>query len=293
MNYPNGKTEIVSFKVKCLGDCVLSVLKEEGDAVVLGVTSKGLFLQNQSQQVCFVSQDVFNGPITINLHDKVNFKALTEVGDLCVILKDRIVFTDFQFVIHQRSSIFSPPPIQFNMEDISPAIERSVDFVTTLIGEYEDGVFSPFLRKIVADYPQVEKEELLALIPNMGDGFKRFEWLTGLLGYGRGLTPSGDDFICGFLLAKHYLNPFLPVTVEYDAYVDELKTLAAQKTTALSATLIACASLGKADERIMHTLDWIASGNGELLKIKEELLSYGSSSGIDTFAGMLVALLML
>lgn len=64
------------------------------------------------------------------------------------------------------------------------------------------------------------------------------------------------------------------------------------QTTDLSVQLINCANNGKADERILNVLRWIAQGGQNIEIIKKELLSYGSSSGTDTFAGILAAVVM-
>jgi hypothetical protein len=58
----------------------------------------------------------------------------------------------------------------------------------------------------------------------------------------------------------------------------------------LSASLLACAAMGSADERLMHALGFLLEGKGNITKITEELLCYGSSSGIETLAGMVAAL---
>ncbi len=113
--------------------------------------------------------------------------------------------------------------------------------------------------------------------------------LDGLLGLGGGLTPAGDDFICGFLLARFIISNMTDLSGICSS--DHIVAVASRKTTALSATLIRCAVQGKADERVMNGLRWIAEGKGEIKTIKKELLSYGSSSGVDTLAGMLAALL--
>jgi len=64
-----------AYSAKCMGQCVHPIFTQAGAAVVLGVTSNGVFLQHQSGQVCFVSGEVFHGPITINLERMINFKA--------------------------------------------------------------------------------------------------------------------------------------------------------------------------------------------------------------------------
>ena len=97
-------------------------------------------------------------------------------------------------------------------------------------------------------------------------------------------SPAGDDFISGYLLVRSYQQS------EKVGNVEQLIELAYQKTTSLSANLIACAAQGAADERLLNMLRFLATGEGDLEEIREELLSYGSSSGIDSLAGMLTAL---
>jgi hypothetical protein len=58
----------------------------------------------------------------------------------------------------------------------------------------------------------------------------------------------------------------------------------------LSANLIECATLGLADERLIEALDWLVSGRDQEATHIDELLNWGSSSGMDVFVGYVVAL---
>jgi len=283
-----GNTRV--YAAKCMGTCVQSVLAQKGTATVLGVTSKGVFLLHSSDQVVFISWEVFRGPITINLHHRLDFKALFALGERCQIVNGRLNCPGCQVVI-SGTPIWEPPSIKFEKGVSSQASGRGMDLARKLAGHYEDGVFFPFLDRFVRGLGDVNTDNLWNLIPGMKIKKGFLNTLHGLIGYGRGLTPAGDDFICGFMLARYYLDENFPPPQNHKNFSDQITALAQVKTTALSAALMRCAAQGEADERVLNALRWIAHGDLDMNKVSEELLSYGSSSGVDTFTGMLAALL--
>jgi hypothetical protein len=66
-------------------------------------------------------------------------------------------------------------------------------------------------------------------------------------------------------------------------------SFSAVKTTTLSANLIEIAAEGEADERLILALDSVFTGDPSPEKTAEMLISYGSSSGMDAFAGLALA----
>ena len=124
-----------------------------------------------------------------------------------------------------------------------------------------------------------------------------------LLGRGSGLTPSGDDVIIGFLLALRRILSGAPVLrplqtsqendpdfeIQANFYKEaslRIVELSRQKTTWLAAGLIESAADGQADERLVTALDGILSGSLPPDECTRRLLSYGSSSGGDTWLGV-------
>jgi hypothetical protein len=116
------------------------------------------------------------------------------------------------------------------------------------------------------------------------------ETVTSLLGYGSGLTPSGDDFIVGLLLALNRWKGVLAPSGDLNTLNHRVVEAAYEKTTTLSANLIECAASGLADERLIAALDWLMSGNSRDSDFVDELLSWGNSSGMDVFMGFAIAL---
>jgi hypothetical protein len=113
--------------------------------------------------------------------------------------------------------------------------------------------------------------------------------VTGMVGGGQGLTPSGDDVLCGLLLG---LRPVPPAVAGVWAAV--APRLGA--TTSLSASLLAESAegyavpavvrLGVALARARHGSD----GADTLRRAVREVAGIGHSSGADLLAGLAGAL---
>ena len=114
------------------------------------------------------------------------------------------------------------------------------------------------------------------------------EALKTLVGSGEGLTPQGDDLLCGFLLADHYFRDILYPQLDLLKTIKDVIEYSKQATTTLSWNLMQCAAEGSADERIMNCITWLAADHidSNLAYMIEELLTYGSSSGLETLAGI-------
>jgi len=119
------------------------------------------------------------------------------------------------------------------------------------------------------------------------DELNIFTSLSSYLGLGEGLTPSGDDFICGFLLAIHFWQGSLSPDLDLHSISQKIEASAWEKTNTLSANLIKCATLGSSDERIINCLQWLNGKESSLPVVLEGLFSYGNSSGADVLAGIL------
>jgi hypothetical protein len=130
-------------------------------------------------------------------------------------------------------------------------------------GEAFDPGDDPLLRKV--------SRAAAALVA--GD----FDNAEPLLGLGPGLTPSGDDFIGGYLVGLYALGR----RHEAEAIAARLLPLAAARTSRISAAHLAAAAKGEASAVLHSTL---AGGD------PRPLLTLGHSSGWDMLAGALTAM---
>ena len=106
----------------------------------------------------------------------------------------------------------------------------------------------------------------------------------GILGVGQGLTPSGDDFLCGLLLVL-YQNG------EDGLIKSFLSTDFAARTNQISANYLQCAAQGLAPEsmgRLLHYLNQEEAGDTSALisYYFQRVSAFGATSGHDICTGI-------
>lgn len=103
------------------------------------------------------------------------------------------------------------------------------------------------------------------------------EQLLRLIGLGIGLTPSGDDFLCGFLAGLYSKEESLPLLF---ALTERLKEKL-HDTNEISAAFLNCALQRHYSQPVCHLfLDGITSNT------LSEFTAIGHSSGMDTLYGL-------
>lgn len=264
-----------------IGHVAYKTLQTETDADGWGNTSKGFFMITDNKKVLFISSQTFKGPLTINTNEKLPERQILSHDTHILLSPNQIRFiqSDLEVRINPQTRVWSPTvqnKLNFNLEAFitrSNLIECKM--ITQLSNNHQ-------ARKDQANINDKLKSAL-----SSRNEITIHESLSNLLGYGEGLTPSGDDYICGFLLAAHAWKEILFTGFTLQKIIRKIVDVAQEKTTTLSANLIDCAASGSADERIIRCINWLNSGGRPPAAIIEELLSYGSSSGLDTLAGIL------
>ena len=289
-----------------LGTFAHKILQRGTKGLVTGISSPGVFLQPEDDLTLFLSREKFRGPLTINL-----------AGDLSSLqniqAKTPIIFTPS--AIH-----FPGENLTLDLPQISPQDPGlpagSNKFTAAQIAEISQMIpilaggneFLPLL-----DMASTGKTKPLPGVPGFSDKLDlvlrtrdtdklelQIESLTNLLGLGPGLTPLGDDFILGVLLTLNRWGHLIPSDLAgfqtggpLSRPYQTLKTLnqvileqAWEKTTRLSASLLACAAAGTADERLLKVLDSFFLEYKLAQDDLNNLLQWGNSSGIAVLAGI-------
>jgi hypothetical protein len=108
-----------------------------------------------------------------------------------------------------------------------------------------------------------------------------------LAGLGQGLTPSGDDFILGAVLAAWIVHPHDVAGV----LAEEVTKAAAPLTTSLSAAWLRSAGRGEAGILWHNFFNALIAGDPKVIQLQiGRLLSIGHTSGADAFAGFMSTL---
>lgn len=140
---------------------------------------------------------------------------------------------------------------------------------------YLGHAMTPTLRGLAAE---------LAYALTLGRTDRARRAAAGLVGLGPGLTPSGDDVICGLLLTLRGAGRTDLVT----ELADLLEPLL-DRTSALSAALIACAVRGFAVPAVIDLVDLLAAtghaGDDRIAAVAV----IGHTSGVDLLTGISAA----
>jgi hypothetical protein len=107
-----------------------------------------------------------------------------------------------------------------------------------------------------------------------------------IVGLGVGLTPAGDDFLVGVMMAIWFLTPrFMAEKLTRD-----IASAAVGKTTLLSEAFIKAAGNGEASYPWHRLLEAMAAGNSQQLRTSLlQLIRTGSTSGSDALTGFVLA----
>ncbi len=115
-------------------------------------------------------------------------------------------------------------------------------------------------------------------------------WLIGnaldaeaamLIGLGPGLTPSGDDYLGGLLVALHALER-RPQAQALWRWLEPRLT----RTSAISAAHLAAAAAGEGHEALHACLEALASRSADWPRTLDQVASVGHVSGWDALAGI-------
>lgn len=290
------------FLAHAVGRIAWDLLAEPQKAFLLGLTKRGAFYQLACDWVIFISLETFRGPLTLNLGDEikelhrvaqaeayfsqesVQFKEIGLAVDLCAAQV-------WEVGVHEPGRALPPESrvqtiaylINHDMgrQNLSP-LARLLPFL--LMNELPEGMPANTYGSLISRMKEIWKEDA-------GDNLRiarLAQTLGEFLGLGPGLTPSGDDFVMGFLLALNRWGQVLFPGVQPAPLNQTLSDLAAIKTTALSASLIACSAQGQADERLVLAFDGIMLGEPAPEICADLLSSWGSSSGLDALAGFII-----
>ena len=116
-----------------------------------------------------------------------------------------------------------------------------------------------------------------------------------LIGLGPGLTPSGDDFMGGFLFSASLLKKFYPEAFFWDQdRVTDFLAGAQSWTHPISHVFLSDFASGHAPAPLDEVMGYILQGRdfGKAVSAAVQLLRFGHSSGGDMLAGLMTGLLL-
>ncbi len=251
--------------------------------------------------LCIAHAALGRGPLTVSVRlDVAGLQALGAVDGSPVVLEDQCLYVGPLVLVLANAAVWSPQHLGRAVDNL--AGERARWLAATISQQVPAdglGCLLPFVEGITkgqwTDAKGMTPLASLALtsLSNLVDGLLIGDvWctntgVTGLLGLGPGLTPSGDDLLVGLLLALH--SGKAPAA---DSVSRAVVRHAPVMTGRISVSMLKQASLGLGSEAshavIMALVDGCSSC--EVLQRAEVLTRVGHTSGWDTLVGILLGL---
>lgn len=290
------------YEALSIGNIAFDTLSAVQEGRVIGKTSRGIFIKSANKWSLFISSELFCSPLTINLLDEGGlFEKITH-GMPIQISSGQLIFQDAHLSLSTRNSaVWGPPLPSVRPLPESIRLERVISAAQQILKDKKGTGLAPLLPFFL-DYPELQDFSSPDLSPfqidlrHLIDKWRSSAYpdliniLISFLGKGTGLTPSGDDFVIGYLLALNRWGVALFPGYDPERLNHAIVDAAYENTTTLSANLLECAAGGQGDERLIDALDWLMSGPSPDPGFIDKMLGWGSSSGIDVFAGFAAAL---
>jgi hypothetical protein len=146
------------------------------------------------------------------------------------------------------------------------------------------------LRKAVTKIMGITIRELVEAARNFDTSVEKI--VANLIGLGSGLTPSGDDFLVGFLTGLRSTTGKSGERLKFLSELGKKVIHLSCNTNDISRTYLLHAAMGQVSSRLAGLVEAIACGEGtdHFWQTVEEAMHVGHSSGMDTVTGLLVGL---
>ncbi|HPH95542.1 MAG TPA: DUF2877 domain-containing protein [Anaerolineaceae bacterium] len=280
------KTANASLTATACGPLANKMLDQNLFGSIMGLTSRGAFMQIENDGIFFLSHEPWRGPLTINIKNPLSG---LELRAPLRIHARQVHFPSINNSLHVPEKCVWEPELAQSLQSYEDQFVTLHNLAEALVTQKGPETWAVLL--LVNDHSLSEGLALLSRALRTAQWDEALNALVPLMGMGRGLTPSGDDFTIGLLLALHHLKRLQPdLNLPPISFVKQVKTIASQVTTRLSASLIECAAEGMADERLMDALKGLLEGSLPFETLLAYLSEWGNSSGADALAGMATAL---
>jgi len=269
----------LNFEIATAGKSALNFIESYSEGETIGETVKvfenTVYLKTRNDDlICLTSKDV-KAPMNLNLNTPVDFLKLDCISKKAIRTPTGLKLETIVF--DTKNSKIYPTTKDYEMKNgLRNRILFSVDEINLLdtLGSILDN-HSPFFNELSYSIRSISEST------QKRDLMKLSNQLSGIVGLGNGFTPSGDDFIVGFLFC---LNRILLCTNHKDA-----KFVIMGNTNWASKKFIDYSQNDIVIEPLEMFVNFLLSGENETKFPLMDLIQVGKSSGIDASIGAIIA----
>lgn len=263
---------------------------------VIAVFNPVFYVEFEAEILCVTRSGVDHGPISLVTSAPGDLewpKLQLEPGQSAHSIDGRIVISDGLEILYAPAKKWMPPSF-LNLPDPN-VVERGLEQARNIaVGLNRSDGLAGFLADdhvpesldLVGSAAAGPIAEARNWLSSQFAGMETDrEWARRLIGLGPGLTPSGDDFLGGFMIAVHALGRG-DIAKRIWADIGES---AHASTNAISFAFLSAASKGWGSSSLHAALEAVVSGQNPAAAIAS-LARQGHSSGLDAFAGVTSAI---
>lgn len=274
-----------------IGAFAAEALASSKEGKVAGVTSSGVFLL-AGRNAVFITKRGEKSPFNIFLNEETNLSVEYSTGDWFICSSSDVKFIRTGSVIALRDVDIWTPPAPVRLKN---SIKEQTGRIRLILDELKREI--PAEKGLFYLAGAKDTDEISHQVSRLQSACSHedlafcLDAANGLIGYGGGLTPSGDDLLAGFLL--YHIRSDMASSRErmfVRSLGESLTELAYQKTTWISANRIEAACRGWSESVFLEFLDHLFDNSVELPhQLTRRLLGFGHSSGVDTLTGIAAA----
>jgi len=269
----------LNFEIATAGKSALNFIESYSEGETIGETVKvfenTVYLKTRNDDlICLTSKDV-KAPMNLNLNTPVDFLKLDCISKKAIRTPTGLKLETVGFNTKNSKIYFSKKDSQmkdglrdrvlFYLDEIN-----LIDISGSIIDNH-----SPFFNELSYSIRSISEST------QKRDLMKLSNQLSGIVGLGNGFTPSGDDFIVGFLFC---LNRILSCSNHKYA-----KFVIVGNTNWASKKFIDYSQNDIVIEPLEMFVNFLLSGENETKFPLMDLLQIGKSSGIDASIGAIIA----
>lgn len=290
------------FSITRFGAVAKNVLTGNGEGRVTAVFDRSFYVETTAGMACIVSPTLELGPLNAisSVPSGMNWQASGLRAGERVILSANTVYAGGRFVFGtDRARCWQPAPASHNWDRAS--LSNGLAKLGLMAGCRVPGdglgrlVFrsgarcaeSPLVRRAAEPVDQLCCWLGLAMAGDLAACDGQNNGVGQLLGLGPGLTPAGDDFLAGVLLALHALGQNRALSLlSFD-----IGCQMAERTGAISAAHLSAAMSGTGSAPLHLLLHDVMLNRGVLPNAAlARVARIGHTSGWDCLAGMVAIL---
>lgn len=269
-----------------------SFFNQEQVCVVHSVFDNTINFQSKDRLIALTHQESALTPMSIqlNLTQSMFSKLNVRQHDLVHVSPSAVLISNVSYDKNQAQAIdLSYPLFNKGLQDKRlKQLKDSIEFL--LVSDQTQGSLNNALLCLLSHQQGVDNTleqmflDKLTLLDSMVDESTFVAMVNSLIGFGEGLTPSGDDLLCGMLSVFHYLSHNSSIQQIKSQTINQVR-LHASKTTMISREFLLYACDGLFNEHV-STLFKKHQSNESYGEDLHKISNLGHSSGTDFLVGM-------